>query len=565
MRTIEALTRWQFGGRRGGVRFDIYADSINGDDDNDGLTAATALQTIAAAQTAVTATPGKRLGLARGSYWREQLTLGNGFTVRGYGDPTLHLPRLDCTNVATGWAKTSGRTNVYEVNWAHDLGTDRSKRKISAWENGTRMKWVSSVALCDAEAGTFHVATTGASPTQLVYIHPTGSTDPASNGATYEIVRREFGLTIGADYDVRNVWCSRNGHHDGSFKQSGAGYQENVLTTEGVIHNHWVALGSTAKGCVAYLCEPSTWGRGSATLFVSFDANGAGRTVSHENCWAYSDSPGGNVHNAFYAHTNLAPPQNIALLTYRSCYGFSPSTLFAAAETDEVRVIDSWGEHPAGRPNDARGFDVQNGALIIDNVVHLRAARGNVLAPGGTTVRDLRAAVGNTNGGYFWTVDLADVENSTFVFYDTDAGANRNVFQFGAGDAGGSTRNWKQNVTVGSIWRTMRMTNARIAEPGVADFNVYWPVNTTGAHFEKSGVGLSFANWQAEGQDANSVQVDPLVADALANDWSFGSAVVNEGGRTAGSRKALPRPNWSHLTARWAAGFIGHDEPEAFL
>src|SRR5690606_32228624 len=72
-------------------QFDIYVDSENGDDSNDGFAKSTAVASLSA----ITLAEGMKIGLARGSYWREQLDTGsfNNITIMAYGEGAM--PTLD--------------------------------------------------------------------------------------------------------------------------------------------------------------------------------------------------------------------------------------------------------------------------------------------------------------------------------------------------------------------------------------------------------------------------------------------------------------------------------------
>ena len=67
------------------AEFDWYADSVNGDDNATGKSSAQALKTIAALLSKPI-TAGQRIGLRRGSTWREELIIpANNIEVYAYG------------------------------------------------------------------------------------------------------------------------------------------------------------------------------------------------------------------------------------------------------------------------------------------------------------------------------------------------------------------------------------------------------------------------------------------------------------------------------------------------
>jgi hypothetical protein len=51
-----------------------------------------------------------------------------------------------------------------------------------------------------------------------------------------------------------------------------------------------------------------------------------------------------------------------------------------------------------------------------------------------------------------------------------------------------------------------------------------------------------------------------FVGNPFANQWDIApGALPNTGGRTAGSRKTIPAPNWAALAVAWNAGYLGID------
>ncbi|HVX66117.1 MAG TPA: hypothetical protein VHA11_05935, partial [Bryobacteraceae bacterium] len=99
-----------FYARRGEARPKWYVDSVLGDDANSGTGPQSALRTIAALEARIA--EGDRVGLARGSAWREQFTLPAGrVEVVAYG--TGAKPLLDCSDPvgAEAWSQAPGYQN----------------------------------------------------------------------------------------------------------------------------------------------------------------------------------------------------------------------------------------------------------------------------------------------------------------------------------------------------------------------------------------------------------------------------------------------------------------------
>lgn len=544
-----------------GGGYDIYANSATGSDTNDGLTDATPLQNLSAVKAAAVAHgSGVRIALARGSHWREELDLRSieNASVHGVGDPLLPLPKIDCSDIALGgsFTKTGGRTNVYQISVAHALSGSApfTARWFRAWEDGERLKWVASVELCDAEAGTFHCPDQGALTNPVVvYVHPTGSGSPVSNGKLYEFSARDSALHVGPGYDVRDLHTTRNTHKDGSFRSYySVGRATRVLASDGLIHNLWIGAGGTAEGCVAYDCEPSTWRSGTAaTLFITFVPEGSPLTTSYKDCTAYSAQES-SAHDGFYSHTNggenkLARIEHVGTRTFGCCN-------IMAGDTTELYVKDAFIEHFPSRADVTTSISCWYGDLSVENATIINGARAFGGSYGHVLVRDVRFySPAGVSGGLFWT-NSAEIEDSTFVF-NPPPGFNWNVYQYGAGYGAKVGRNCAYENT---LWRTLQVASGETIE---SDFNVIWTEEVPAPQFSVASVDVGWDDWKAAtGGDANSAyatdQVSRLYPNAHLGDFAAADSVVDAGGRHAGSRKHIPRPDWDALVLRWRAGFI---------
>src|SRR5687767_14240573 len=106
--------------------------SNSGNDANNGLTSATAKETIAG----IPLESGMRIMLARGSVWHEELNL-EGLTevqIDAYG--VGQIPVLDASDPVAGtWVVDGVEPNVYNLTLAHDGGDGLY---LSLWEDGIR-------------------------------------------------------------------------------------------------------------------------------------------------------------------------------------------------------------------------------------------------------------------------------------------------------------------------------------------------------------------------------------------------------------------------------------------
>jgi hypothetical protein len=264
----------------GGGGFDYYVDSVNGNDANDGLTSATAFATISALPAIAT---GKRIGLARGSHWREQLTIAvNSVAVGAYGSGAN--PLLDASDIVPvgDWSKTGGQTNVYQATVAADLSVITW---VNAWEDDVFLARAASIAACDAAPGSYYPSSDTVGPTITLYVHATDSGNPASNGKVYETSARQSGLMANpySNITATGITTRRNCHNDGSLRTGRYARRTNGRFEDGGKHNVYVSDGSTLTDCVA---DDLYYNSVSATLFVHHETTPAGLGVTYTRCQA---------------------------------------------------------------------------------------------------------------------------------------------------------------------------------------------------------------------------------------------------------------------------------------
>lgn len=254
-------------GGGGGGGFDFFADSVNGDDGNDGLTAETAKQSLSAVSALMET--GSRLALIKGSYWRESLDLSalSGVTVSGIGYGTGDAPVIDGADVVTAWT-AEGTANVYQAIVAHDSA---DTHRGTVYENGTLLTRVYSVAACSALPGSFvDIKGSDGSP-WTVKIHATDSGDPATNGDVYDLSVRYHALALGAGAKVSGLQTQRAISNDGGTagsSQAGLSLSQMILK-DGTKHN--IVIGSgTLRDSVMIENDPVTPYQVSNTGYAAY-------------------------------------------------------------------------------------------------------------------------------------------------------------------------------------------------------------------------------------------------------------------------------------------------------
>lgn len=294
-----------------------YVDSITGSDSNNGKAAGAAFATIEKLLTVMQA--GDVVGLAKGSTWREQLTIpGNACTIAAYG--TGSAPILNASNIAAkaSISKTGGQTNVYEISVTPDWAA--SKSYLNVWEDGAFLVRASSLANCDATAGSyFPSASTG---TITLYIHASDNSDVSANAKVYEYSQRQFGLDA-YNYTgviVDGVETRNQLHEDGSLRLGIGGIARNCTFRNGNKHCVLFRDGTSLTDCAAI---NSYYGASSAQMFVANENAPAGLGVTLTRCTAQLTTYDANV-GGFYSHSNVSG--SFGTITYNACVGTNLAT-----------------------------------------------------------------------------------------------------------------------------------------------------------------------------------------------------------------------------------------------
>lgn len=293
--------------------FDYYVDSAGGDDSNAGTSEAAAFATLAPLTAMGSALANKRIGIKRGSVLASVLTSSaNGVSVDAYGSGDR--PLIDCADyfaANTGWAKTAGRTNVYErtITLPNDV-----KAKGNVWSGDNFLVQVASLATCDSTPGSAFV-TDWAAASATLYIHAIGSTDPTSNGIVYSYSRRLWGINLsGSGCAVRNIRSRRNAHQDGSIIVGPNGVGFRLRIEDGCRHSALFNPGASLTEC--YFFRGRNDLEGSANSLVVNAANVIGLSYSTTDCtFDAGDTPaftgpqnhGANANDLYASITHTRP------------------------------------------------------------------------------------------------------------------------------------------------------------------------------------------------------------------------------------------------------------------
>lgn len=328
----------------GGVKFtrasDVwyYVNAATGSDSNDGLSLAAAKQTLGA----IPRMDGLRLRLVvSATDWRESLDLSlyKGCVVEGFGDFVAAggtLPRVRGDDTITGpWddsaARADANTNVYSISWTHSI-TINAGLNLVPWvfEDDFDMVMATSLANCQATPGTFwHLQPVTGAPV-TIYVHPTGSGNPASNGKTYSATRRHEVLRIGDKSTLRNLWGHAAGNTLGAIVHGDDCVIENMLGTGCPIHTINGGANFTRRRCVAvhHTKPPSN----NIIAIESFTDDGRMGVARHEHCHAIGPATMGTDDVVGFGGHNTTGGRDWLRVEYHDC----------ASVNCTMDVTDAW-------------------------------------------------------------------------------------------------------------------------------------------------------------------------------------------------------------------------------
>lgn len=291
MHARNLLTLW------GGADFTYYVDSVNGSDSNNGLSPATAKQTIAGLPTLAA---GDSVGLARGSSWNEQLTISvANIRVGAYGSGAK--PVLDASDVHnSGWVQDGTFTNC----WSKSITftSYEAAGRITVFEDGAFLAKRTTLADCNANPGSYYASNFSPTGAQTVYIHPSGSGNPNTNGKEYRVPVRAHAIDAHGQAGVilDGIEARRGFHKDGAIKTGDDSVVRGCVANYGTIHNLYVGEGSLIENCTV---KYALFTGESNAYIVANKTSPTGKPVTLRN-----NVVGEDVYNStatgFYCHNN---------------------------------------------------------------------------------------------------------------------------------------------------------------------------------------------------------------------------------------------------------------------
>lgn len=493
----------------GGSGYDWHVDSVSGNDNNTGKSPAQAFATIAKLEEQ-TITAGQRIGLARGSVWREQMDISAAdITIEAYG--TGNRPILDAANVvaAGSWTKTGGQTNVYQATVTPEWG---SANHLGFWEDGAYLTKATSLANCDATPASYFPS--AASGEITLYVHPTGSSNPTSDGKVYEYSHRQHGLN---SYDalrltVRSVHTKHNLQNGGSLRLGQYAHAIDCHATSNGTYGVYMRTGSRLTNCTV----TDVYNSGATSVLVHPNDNTpAGEGIIISGCTLGMSSqtiPSWGNSVGYTSHYNTSGDFGTARIENTTFTNLSYG-INSPRHTSTIQIVNcTWTDckfnliSPSEPPSSGSGFTVLvDGGSWISNVIDQRAFYADY-TPSAITIQNLTLTTNQrTDIGYIAvraaaTVTVQDCnfinsfnQNGRTPIYCNNAGANltlqRNTYS--------GAQNWTNlySFTAGAAGMTWASDN-----------------NTFGPNFAMSILGTAysvFATYQAAvtPRDANSTSV----------------------------------------------------------
>lgn len=508
--------------------FDFYVSSVNGNDNNSGFSIATPKKTLAAVTALLSS--GKSLGIEKGSYFREMLAIAYpNVVVSTYGSGSK--PVMDATDIISQAtiAAAPGYGNLYRCS-ATPITT--GGQSFSFFENGQRLKRTVSPAECAQTEGSFFAPAPSSGTAAVIYFHPIGHTNPASDGKKYEVTVRDAGLTASSSatgITVNGIRTRASLQNDGTMVINATGsYIKNCVFEDGSKHTMFVSDGCTVEDCTALK------GEGIDSYFVYYYQNGgASLGTTFRRCYAIGGYAYAEEQSkyataiGFFCHASSGA---LASVTFEDCYaenltggfgGDARTVNIVRCKTHFVAVAASaFASSPQTVVNIRQCFFDQRSSHAYQ-----KAQNDN---------RPLLQLLTGTNNveGNVLVVDPSVSGNILYSSQDnTVINFNHNTVVAQSGTAG-FTAMLKNGTGLVTVHKNIFYGFERVYysyndnSSILADGNVYYRLS--GGLGFKNGFSFysSFSNWQASGQDGFGINIDPGFAGSISTWTNVGNAAT---------------------------------------
>lgn len=298
---------WVFVGNNDPYTTNYYVDSAGGNDANDGLTPATAFQTLTHVN-GLTIAPWTAVYLKRGSSWtgsggRLHIAQAN-IKVADYDTGALPIIDGRSTMAAGSFALVGGKSHTYSYSWSTSAAGATGSVNLNVWENGTRLTRVSTSAAVETTPGSYFIpaeASWALGVAQNLLVNPSTNDSPITNGKTYttqdSAADRAVYLGDETHQNARlyNVEAMGGWHHNGNVQLGRNSYADGVTVRWGTIHSLYTDSGFFVN-CTSYDDE----------MGYDFVANKGSSTdgfIEMNGCLADQQYTSGQVHGpGFFVH-----------------------------------------------------------------------------------------------------------------------------------------------------------------------------------------------------------------------------------------------------------------------
>lgn len=267
--------------------FDIYIDSHNGNDKNDGRHPKRALRSLAALPHL---SNGTKIGLHRGSKFLGGIIAphARGILIGAYGEASAPRPfiggALPVTN--STFAKTTGRKHIYQVRLpiAAPKGSPIFIRPYDAGAMFTGYQWNgdlrAKLAYVDTHPNSFAFEHRR-DGTGVLYLHTRDGTAPTANRRAYTATTT-IPVILGDHARVSDIDTADSVHNDGSIKVGDFSVVDSCKMLRGGKHN-----GIGGWGCLFYECdfEETYYPQGIPSPLVIFRQKGSPTLAGAVDSW----------------------------------------------------------------------------------------------------------------------------------------------------------------------------------------------------------------------------------------------------------------------------------------
>lgn len=477
------------------------------------------------------------------------LAHGNGVRIKSldqqeYRDaldlPTLNnvvidggFATLNAADVVTGWTQPDNVTypNVWSKAIAHEMLS--SEDRLIVLEDGEPLSHRTTIVDVNTNAGSRYIlngTALGSNNPATVYIHATGSGDPNSNGKTYEVSVRQYGLEVGDNATIRQLRAENGGNNYGSIKSGSNTLLERSFMKMASRH-HVVAGSGTIRDCIGYKSDVNI-GTGQIAFTIYKNTPLAGDVCTFERVHVLDGMPDGvkTPMGGFYMHGGTAS-NNFPAVIIKECSTRKNLDASFAGYGDSFELVNSYAK------------EFYRYCFPVCNTLTMRRNMGNVGTSGflycGTAPANALALNATINNNAVYSTGSLGV-SYLLVPPGTYNISNESLYladpSFILDIRDNATANFNYNVV--RVNTAARVIALSAAATYTGDHNIF-TLSSAGEFKTLMGgvVRTTLADWQTvSGQDVNSVyvtvaqQATLFLGDPATGDFRINPSATVTGG-----------------------------------